>query len=103
MKKGWRWRNVVPGAALGEFGQGWATKRVEYSHDLFTKEALQWIEKHDGGPFFLYLALTIPHANNEGMRATTNGQEVPDLGVYKDKELAGAEQSVCGDGHADGR
>ncbi len=77
--------NVVPGAALGEFGQGWATKRVEYSHDLFTKEALQWIEKHDGGPFFLYLALTIPHANNEGMRATTNGQEVPDLGVYKDK------------------
>lgn len=79
-------KNVVPPGIRGEFGQGWATKRVQYSHDLFAAEALEWIGKHKDGPFFLYLALTIPHANNEGMRATKNGQEVPDLGIYQDKE-----------------
>ena len=28
-------------------------------------EALQFVEKHRDGPFFLYLASTVPHANNE--------------------------------------
>jgi arylsulfatase A-like enzyme len=34
-------------------------------------------------PFFLYLALTIPHANNEAGAA---GMEVPDLGTYADRD-----------------
>lgn len=34
----------------------------EWSNDLFTKEALAWIEENKGGPFFLYLAYTNPHA-----------------------------------------
>ena len=79
-------KNVVPEGDRGEFGQGWAIRKVEYSHDLFASEALRWIERQKGGPFFLYLALTIPHANNEGMQATGNGQEVPDLGVYKNTD-----------------
>jgi len=62
---------------------GVAAKRVEYSHDLFAAEALQFVEKHRNGPFFLYLALTIPHANNE---AGKQGMEVPDLGPYADKD-----------------
>jgi arylsulfatase A-like enzyme len=33
-----------------------------YSHDLFTKEALSFIERSRERPFFLYLAYTIPHA-----------------------------------------
>ena len=77
-------KNEVPGR--GEFGQGWATKKVEYSHDCFAAEALQWLEGHKSQPFFLYLALTIPHANNEGMRASGNGQEVPDLNGYKNPD-----------------
>ncbi len=32
-----------------------------YSHDLFTKEALEFVEKQKDKPFFLYLAYTIPH------------------------------------------
>ncbi len=32
-----------------------------YSHDLFTKEALAFIEKNKRHPFFLYLPYTIPH------------------------------------------
>jgi uncharacterized sulfatase len=76
-------KNEVPGE--GEYGQGWASKKVEYSHDLIAAEALQWIEKQKDIPFFLYFAVTTPHANNEATRGTGNGQEVPDYGIYKDK------------------
>ncbi len=44
---------------------GVATKRVQYSHDLFAEEALAFVERNKSKPFFLYLAFTIPHANNE--------------------------------------
>jgi len=37
-------------------------KQGVYSHDLFAKEALGFVERHRDQPFFLYLALTIPHA-----------------------------------------
>jgi len=62
---------------------GVATKRVEYSHDLFSKEALDFIEKNKDRPFFLYLAFTIPHANNE---AGQEGMEVPSLEPYTDRD-----------------
>lgn len=63
-------------------GAGFASKKVDYSHDLFAAEALQWVEQQKDKPFFLYLALTIPHSNNEAFRAKGNGQEVPDLAPY---------------------
>lgn len=72
-------KNVVPKA--GNVGQGVATKRVEYSHDLFAAEALQFVTEQKDKPFFLYLAITIPHANNEAGKL---GMEVPDLGEYAD-------------------
>ncbi len=68
--------------AYGGFRGGWATERREYSHDLIVAEALDWIENHRDGPFFLYLPLTIPHANNEAARAIGNGAETPDYGIY---------------------
>ncbi len=63
--------NVVKG--------GVATRRAVYSHDLITQEALAFIEKHKARPFFLYLAYTIPHANNE---AGKQGMEVPSDAPY---------------------
>jgi arylsulfatase A-like enzyme len=62
---------------------GVATKRVEYSHDLFAEEALDFVEQNKDKPFFLYLAYTIPHANNE---AKQEGMEVPSLEPYADKD-----------------
>ena len=62
---------------------GVATKRVEYSHDLFAKEALAFVEENKDREFFLYLAYTIPHANNE---ARQKGMEVPSLGQYADTD-----------------
>ncbi len=69
----------------GGFPGGYATKRVDYSHDLIAQEARDFVVRNQDKPFFLYLALTIPHANNEGTRATGHGQEVPDYGIYRDK------------------
>ena len=62
---------------------GVATKRVEYSHDLMTKEALAFLERQKGDAFFLYLAYTIPHANNE---AGSRGMEVPGYGPYEERD-----------------
>lgn len=83
-------RNVVPNE--GEWGQGVASKKVEYSHDLFMEETLQFVDQHRDRPFFLYLAMTIPHANNE---ARKERMEVPDWGDYADKDWLPAQK-----GHA---
>jgi arylsulfatase A-like enzyme len=77
-----RLRNVVPPLDKGGLG-GVATERVEYSHDLLTQEALRYVEQHRNEPFLLYLAYTLPHANNEAGKA---GMEVPDYGIYKDRD-----------------
>ena len=64
---------------------GLASKKVDYSHDLFTDEALGFIERQSG-PFFLFLPYTIPHANNEAKLFDEHGMEVPDYGIYRDKD-----------------
>jgi len=58
---------------------GVATQRVQYSHDLFAAAALDYVIQDRRKPFFLYLAYTIPHANNE---AGQDGMEVPSYGPY---------------------
>ena len=68
-------RNVVPNAGI--HGEGVATVRLDYTQDLFTQEALKFISTKRDTPFFLYLAYTIPHANNELNKATGGGNEVP--------------------------
>ena len=80
-------RNVLrrDGKWYEEIGAGVSTKKVDYSHDLFAAEALEFVDANKDRPFFLYLALTIPHANNEATRLVGNGQEVPDYGIYADK------------------
>jgi arylsulfatase A-like enzyme len=67
-------------------------KRTQYCHDLFTEEALSFVERHKGRPFFLYLAYTIPHANNERGREVGDGMEVPDYGPYADRDWPGPEK-----------
>ncbi len=78
------WRNqekvFLPGNVVQN---GVATERATYSHDLFAEEALRFVEHHAEGPFFLYLALTIPHANNE---AGPEGMEVPSDEPYSAKD-----------------
>ncbi|MDF7824792.1 sulfatase-like hydrolase/transferase [Pontiellaceae bacterium B12227] len=47
-----------------------------YSHDLMTEEALKFVDENKDGPFFLYLAYTIPHTK----------YQVPELAQYADRD-----------------
>ena len=49
--------------------------KKDYSHDLMTLEALQFIRDSYKKPFLLYVPYTIPHA----------AFQVPELGIYADK------------------
>jgi arylsulfatase A-like enzyme len=61
-------------------------EREQYTHDLFAEDALRYVEENKDDPFFLYLAFTIPHANNERGREDGVGMEVPDYGPYEDRD-----------------
>jgi len=64
------WRNEEKVPLPNVVENGVASKCAVYSNDLFTKEALEFVERSKAKPFFLYLAYTVPHANNErGWRA----------------------------------
>jgi arylsulfatase A-like enzyme len=69
------WRNErqwhVPGNANGQKG--------DYSHDWFTRTSTNFIRINQLHPFFLYLAYTLPHANNE---LKDRGMEVPSDAPY---------------------
>jgi len=60
-------------------------QKGKYSHDYFTFTALNFLNINKDQPFFLYLAYTIPHANNELNRETGNGMETPDDSPYRNE------------------
>lgn len=66
--------------------------RRKYSHTLIADRALEYIQNSDETPFFLYLAFTLPHANNERGKYEGDGMEVPDYGQYKDKDWPNPEK-----------
>jgi arylsulfatase A-like enzyme len=69
-----------------EDGSGWAKTKLDYVPDLAKDKAFTWIDENKDRPFFLYWSINIPHANNEAGRGTGDGQEVPDYGIYADKD-----------------
>ena len=75
-------KNKLPEPVRAD-GAGMAAEKNEYSHDLLAAEAAAFVERRRQQPFFLYLALTIPHANNE---AREKGMEAPELGAYAEKD-----------------
>ena len=75
------WRNDKKVILRGNL-QG---KQQEYSHDLLTAEALEWIRKNHKKPFYLYLPYTIPHAKFQ----------VPDLGIYAEKPWNDTKKAIA--------
>ncbi|MEZ5385368.1 MAG: sulfatase-like hydrolase/transferase, partial [Prosthecobacter sp.] len=103
----WLWRNrekvtlpnhvrAVPVGKDGNWGTGGiTTEAVVYSPKLMLDESLQFIDANKDKPFFLYFATTIPHANNEAAKELSNGAEVPELGVYRDRPWPEAEKGYA--------
>jgi len=81
----WKTRRVPDGAGVAE-------KKVDFVPHLCQEEVIQFIDKNKARPFFLYYALNIPHANNEG---GGKGMEVPSYGEYADKPWPDAEKGFA--------
>ncbi len=58
-------------------GAGVAQEKSIHAHNVFEREALNFINAHHRRPFFLFLSLNMPHANNEAGKFTGDGMEVP--------------------------
>jgi arylsulfatase A-like enzyme len=76
------WRNDKPWPLVHNADN----QKGDYSHDFFTRSALNGLRLNTDKPFFLYLAYTIPHANNELGAKTGNGMEVPTDKPYSDED-----------------
>lgn len=63
-----------------------AVKRVTYSHDVTTDQALDFVPRSHHQPFLLHVHWTIPLANSEGARMTGDGMKVPDCGIYAERD-----------------
>ncbi|HWA10575.1 MAG TPA: arylsulfatase [Opitutaceae bacterium] len=83
-------RNVVPNP--GPYGQGVATKKVDYSADLVGADTIKFVEDHKDVPFFLYFSPTLPHANDE---ERPNGLEIPDYGRYAKEDWPDTEKGYA--------
>lgn len=77
-----RWKAYQDPKAV-RAGLGVAVEKVDYAPDLITEEALTFIRENQKKPFFLYFAMNVPHANNEGGK---QGMEVPELGEFAKKD-----------------
>ena len=93
------WRNgkkfPLQGNVIGNYPNGRgrvSSQRVTYSHDVMTDQMLEFIREHRQGPFLMHVHWTIPHANNEGGRAVKNGMEVPDYGIYANRDWPDVEK-----------
>jgi len=76
--------NVVPNEMA--YGMGDATGEKVYSDDMIAERARDWVRANKDTRFFLCYTPTLPHINNEGAKAPDGGFEVPDLGIYQDKD-----------------
>ncbi len=84
-----KFKKVNYGPELGSA----ATEKNEYTQTLFTQDALRYINESANKPFFLYLAYVIPHVNNEGHIVGHHGMEVPDQGIYANRDWPDQERS----------
>jgi arylsulfatase A-like enzyme len=99
------WRYDPPtGAKPGYDGQmvfpeNQGGKKGLYMDDLFASTSLNFLRinkpepLNNYRPFFLYLAYTIPHANNEEGKRTGNGMEVPGDAPYADQPWPAPEKN----------
>jgi arylsulfatase A-like enzyme len=71
-----------------------AGKTNEYTHDLFTERALQFIDTHADDPFFLYLAYTIPHWSDYP-KDSPMSQPVPSDEPYADRDWPQTEKNFA--------
>lgn len=64
---------------------GMASEKKVFANQRFVEESVEFLKQNKEAPFFLYLALALPHANNEARAISGNGSESPNVSRFKDK------------------
>ncbi len=80
-------------------GRGVAETAIDYAPELIFDRTLKFIRRHHEEPFFLYYALNIPHANNEGggdARIGNNGMRSPLFSFFDDEDWPIQEKGFAG-------
>ncbi len=95
----WRYSEVPPYDGQELIYENAGGKKGTYIHDLFANAALNFVRinksepQNHYRPFFLYLAFTIPHANNEEGKRSGNGMQVPSDAPYSDQNWPQVEKN----------
>ncbi len=76
-------------------GTGVAKVKVTYAPNEIEREALAFLDAHRAKPFFLYVALNLPHNNGELAKTTGDGCEVPDYGEFANREWPQVERGFA--------
>lgn len=69
-------------------------KTKEYTHHLFTKKALNFIDENNKKPFFLYLSYTLPHFSDYDGK-TPDSQIVPSDEPYSNEDWPQVEKNYA--------
>lgn len=84
------WENDQTDLLSGNRGE----RKKEYTHDLFTEKALDFIDENHQSPFFLYLSYTLPHFSDYNGKLPES-QIVPDDKPYSDKDWPQVEKNYA--------
>jgi arylsulfatase A-like enzyme len=76
-------------------GTGVAKVRGTYAPHLIEQDAMNFLVTHRERPFFLYLALNLPHNNGEKAKTTGDGSEVYDYGEFADRDWPPVERGFA--------
>ncbi len=84
------WENDKVDLLFGNRG----TQKNEYTHDLFTQKALNFIDDNHQNPFFLYLSYTLPHFSDYNGK-TPESQIVPSDEPYSNEDWPQVEKNYA--------
>ena len=76
-------------------GTGVAEQKQQYAPFLFRDKSLDFIDQNQHSPFFLFVSLNDPHANNEAGHFLGDGMEVPGYGIYADMDWPDPEKGFA--------
>lgn len=69
-------------------------ERIDFSQKLFTQKALEFIESNKEDPFFLYLPVVIPHANDEAPEGKRYS-DIPSFEPYTNENWTESEKGYA--------
>lgn len=84
------WENDKVDLLFGNRG----TQKNEYTHNLFTQKALNFIDDNHQNPFFLYLSYTLPHFSDYDGK-TPESQIVPSDEPYSNEDWPQVEKNYA--------